>query len=87
MTDICEISTPSKLADPLESEARAATPNHLTFAVGTRHIISDNESHSQRSGNLQSEDRQQHDWEKIICVAEKSHLSERRSVNVKNDIV
>ena len=51
MTDICEISTLSKVADPLASETRDATSNHLAFVVETRQVtfMPDNESHSRRA--------------------------------------
>ena len=84
----CELSASSKIANPLASGVRAASSNHLIFVAGTRQtIMPDNESHSQRSYPLQSEDQQRHDWEKAIGVVEKNHCSERISVDGESDSV
>ena len=48
MTDICEISpsNASKYAGPGASEARPATPGHLSFAVGPIYSTTDNKAES-----------------------------------------
>ena len=67
-TDICEISpsNASRLVDPVTSETRPATLGHLSFAVGSVHSTTDNETESQCSHALQSQSGQEHDLEVIL---------------------
>jgi len=59
MTDIWEItplSNASQIAGPVASDARAATLEHLSFAIGPIYSTMDNELESQRSRTSQSQD-------------------------------
>jgi len=81
MADICEIRSlnASKFAGSVASAK--ARPGHISFAVGPIYTATDNESESQRSCMLQSQDREEHVLEKVIGVAE------RRSVDIEPDSV
>jgi len=82
MTEVCEInpSNASKLARPVGSEARPATPGHLSFAVGPVHSTTDNEAESQRLRALQSQGAQEHGLEEgvILEVKESQEVSTSR---------
>ena len=80
MTDICELG--ASAADPLESEARAATSNPLAFGFGTSLTMPEITNptfrdltifRTKRGGNTTGR------------RSETSHHSERRSVDVEND--
>ena len=68
MTDVCEISASnaSTVAGPMASEARPATSEHLSFAVGPVHSTTDNEAESQRSRALQSKGGQEYHLDEVI---------------------
>jgi len=70
--DVCEFSpsNASRLARPMETEARPATLEHLSFAVGPVHSMTDNEAESQRSRAVQGQGGQEHDLEVILEVEE-----------------
>jgi len=75
MADICEISpsNASKVAAaPVGSEARPATPGHLSFAGEPVHSTTDNEAESQRSRALQSQGGQEHGLEEVILEVKES---------------
>jgi len=77
MMDVCEInpSDAGKLVAPVgsdTSEARPATSGHLSFAVGSVHSTTDNETESQRSRALQSQGGQEHGLEEVILEVTES---------------
>ena len=74
-TDICEISpsSASRLAGPVTSTARLTTLGYLSFAVGTVHSSTDNETQPQHSRALQSQGGQAYDLDGVILEENKSH--------------
>jgi len=77
MADLCEICSSnarSKVTGLVatQAEARAATLEHISFAVGSINSPMENELESQVSGALQTPDGQEHDLEKAIFEAKES---------------
>ena len=77
MMDIYEINSPnaSRLVGPGESEARPATPGHLSFAARSVHSTTDSEPGPQRA--LLSQGGQEHLSEETICGAGESQVVTR----------
>jgi len=74
MTDICEVSSATKIAGPAPPESRPATLGHLSFAVGPMHSTIDIELESQWPPALQSQDGEEHGIEKVILEMKESQV-------------